>query len=65
MKQQQNKLFSSWSLFTSVVFIAAFVTYHWLKPTTFELKTFDSLFISLVTLNILFINAKINVLQTN
>ena len=65
MQSQQNMYHSSWSLITSVVFIAVFVCYQLLKSTSFELKSFDSLFISLISLNILFINAKVNVLQTN
>lgn len=62
MKHQQNKLFKSWSLFTSVVFVAAFVCYQWLKSTTFELKSFDSLFISQATLDLVSVNAKVSLM---
>mgnify|MGYP000384909415 CR=1 FL=1 len=62
MQSQQNKLFTTWSLFTSVVFVAAYVCYQWLKSTTFELKSFDSLFISQATLDLVSVNAKVSLM---
>jgi hypothetical protein len=62
MKHQQNKQFTSWSLFTSVVFVAAYLCYQWLKSTTFELKSFDSLFISQATLDLVSVNAKVSLM---
>jgi hypothetical protein len=44
------------------LFIAAFVCYQWLKSTTFELKSFDSLFISQATLDLVSVNAKVSLM---
>jgi hypothetical protein len=62
MQSQQNKYHTSWSFIASVVFIATYLCYQWLKSTTFELKSFDSLFISQATLDLVSVNAKVSLM---
>ena len=62
MQSQQNKYHTSWSFIASVVFIATYLCYQWLKSTTFELKSFDSLFISQATLDLVAVNSKVSLM---